>query len=487
VPVREVKLVMKSGFRAPVLNPPACGTYEAAFEFVPWSGNPSVKGVSPFTIDQGCDVGGFNPKLSAGTLDPSAGRHSPFVFTLTREDGEQNPAALDVTLPQGISASFLGISRCPEVSAASGQCPESSRVGRVIAAAGAGTNPLWVPQPGKAPTAVYLAGPYRGAPLSVIAVVPAQAGPFDLGNQVVRSAVYLDSKTAQATVKSDPLPQILAGIPIPYRVLHVAMDHPRFTLNPTGCEAKTIAAAVTSTQGAIANPTSPFAAANCASLAFKPRLALRLRGGTKRGAHPQLSATLTARPGDANIRSVSVAFPKSEFLENAHIRTVCTRADFAASNCPAGAIYGTATAHTPLLEEPLNANVYLRSSDNLLPDVVPDFRGPPSLPVKLESSGRVDSIKGGIRNTFDFIPDAPIARVLFRLQGGKKGLLVNSRDICKRVYRAKVTYTAHNGARHVQRPKMVALACKKKKRKKAKRSAHSRAKRDGLAARTSVG
>jgi len=478
VPVREVKLVMKSGFRAPVLNPPACGAYEASFEFVPWSGNPSVKGKSPFVINGGCNVGGFDPKLRAGTLDPAAGRHSPFLFTLTREDGEQNPAALNVTLPQGLSASFLGVGQCPEAAAASGECPEASRIGRVIAAAGAGSDPLWVPQPGKRPTAVYLGGPYKGAPLSVIAVVPAQAGPFDLGNQVVRSAVFVDSRTAQATVRSDPLPQILQGIPIPYRVLHVAMDRPDFTLNPTGCEAKQIAAAVTSTKGAIANPTAPFAAADCASLGFKPRMKLRLRGGTKRGAHPALSATLTTRPGDANIASAVAAFPPSEFLENAHIRTVCTRAQFASDTCPAGAIYGSTTIWTPILDEPLSGNVYLRSSENLLPDLVLDLRGPARLPVRVEASGRTDSIRGGIRNSFDFVPDAPVTRMVLRMQGGNRGLLVNSRDICKRPYRATVRFAGHNGRRHTIRPRLIADCKKGKKKRKAKRSAH---KRRGLA------
>ncbi|HWO16513.1 MAG TPA: hypothetical protein VNM89_07355, partial [Solirubrobacterales bacterium] len=160
---------------------------------------------------------------------------------------------------------------------------------------------------------------------------------------------------------------------------------------------------------------------------------------------------------------------RSEFLENAHINTVCTRADFAASNCPAGAIYGRATAYTPILDEPLQANVYLRSSSNLLPDVVPDFRGPPTLPLRIESAGRVDSINGGIRNTFDLIPDAPVTRVIFSLQGGKKGLLVNSRDICARNYRAKVVYTAHNGARYVERPKMVADCGRGRRGKKGKK------------------
>ncbi len=218
---------------------------------------------------------------------------------------------------------------------------------------------------------------------------------------------------------------------------------------------------------------TPSRSDGCQNLDFRPKLTLKLKGGTRRGAYPALSAILAPRPGDANIASVSVAFPRSEFLANEHIRTVCTRSDFAADNCPAGSIYGTATATSPLFDYALSANVYLRTGTNLLPDVVPDFRGPDFQPIRFESTGRVDSVNQGIRNTFDFIPDAPVTRVLFRLQGGNKGLLVNSRDICRRAYRAKVRFTAHNGDSITRRAKLQPN-CKKHKKRKGKRGGHRR-------------
>ena len=168
---------------------------------------------------------------------------------------------------------------------------------------------------------------------------------------------------------------------------------------------------------------------------------LKLKGGTKRGKHPQLTVVLKTRPGDANIASLSLAMPRSEFLENAHIRTICTRVQFAADACPKGAVYGSATVQTPILDYPLTGNVYLRSSDNLLPDLVPDLRGPAYQPIRVESAGRTDSIHGGIRNTFDFIPDAPFTKLVTRLQGGKKGLLVNSRNICAQAPTARRSNT----------------------------------------------
>ena len=180
-----------------------------------------------------------------------------------------------------------------------------------------------------------------------------------------------------------------------------------------------------------------------------------------------------------------VAFPRSEFLKNAHIRTICTRPDFAADRCPAGAVYGTASVTTPLLDYPLTGNVYLRSSDNLLPDVVPDLRGPAHQPLRLESAGRTDSIRGGIRNTLDFVPDAPFSRAVVSMQGGNQGLLVNSRDICARAYRAVVRYRAHNGRAYVERPKMQ-VRCKGRKRKAKRRGDERGAKDSAVALRSAV-
>jgi len=454
-PLREAKLEFKSGFRAPLITPQSCGQYRTEYEFVPWSGGPPVKGSTQLQINEGCDTGGFNPKLSAGTTDPSAGEHSPFLFTLTRQDGEQNPASLDISLPKGLAATFAGIPRCEGAAAASGGCSAASRVGSVTAALGAGPAPLWVPQPGKRPTAVYLGGPYKGGPLSIIAVVPRQAGPFDFGDEVIRSAVYVDPLTAQATVRSDPFPQIIEGIPIGLRTIHVAIDRPGFTLNPTGCEPKAVAAAVTSSKGAVAKPSSPFAAVNCAKLGFKPRLAISLKGGTKRGGHPALTAIVRPRPGDANLASTVVTLPHSAFLDQAHIRTICTRVQYAAGGgngeqCPAGSIYGHIKAISSLLDEPLEGPVYLRSSSHSLPDLVFSLHGL----VDIEAVGRIDSIKGGIRASFEAIPDAPLTKVVLDMQGGKKGLIINSRNLCASTNRAKAQLSAHNGKRLTINPEL---------------------------------
>jgi hypothetical protein len=464
-PVRETRLLFKSGFRAPLTTPARCGTFLTHSQFTPWSGTPPVEANSPMSIEEGCQTGGFDPRLSAGPVDSSAGQHAPFVFTISRQDGEQNPLGLDIRLPRGLSATFVGIPRCEGAAAETGACPVASRIGKVIAAVGSGPAPLWVPQPGKRPTAVYLSGPYKGAPLSIVAVVPRQAGPFDFGDEVVRSAVFVDPVTGQATAKADPLPQIIEGIPVFYRAIHVELDRPGFSLNPTSCAQKLTTATLTSTGGKTASPTSPFRATDCAKLPFGPKLSLRLFGGTHRGSHPRLKATLRMPAGGANIAGTSVALPHSEFVENAHFKTICTRVQFAAKTCPAGSIYGFAVAKTPLLEEPLQGPVYLRSSTNPLPDLVMALQGPTSMPIEVDLAGRVDSVNGGLRTTFEGVPDAPVSEFTLQMQGGDKGLIVNSTNLCAKPYRAVAKFTAQNGKRTTLHP-LMENSCKSKPHKR---------------------
>jgi hypothetical protein len=440
-PVRRLELHLKSGPRAPLANPRSCGTYLTHYEFAPWSGTGVVVGDSPLTIDQGCDTGNFGPKLVAGSVDPAAGAFSPFVATLTRDSGEQNISLLNVRLPKGVLAKLAGVGVCDEPAALSGNCPAGSQVGKVKVATGPGSSPLWIPQPGKSPTAAYLAGPYHGAPYSLVVKVPAQAGPFDLGTVITRVALRVDPETTQVTAVSDPLPQFLEGVPVDYRTIHMGIDRSRFIVNPTSCARASVVATLTSSEGRIASAPSRFQAADCDALGFTPRLALRLKGGTKRAAHPALRAVLSPARGDENIAFARVALPHSEFLDNAHIRTICTRVQFAADACPRAAAYGHATAFSPLLDRPLSGPVYLRSSNHQLPDLVADLRGQ----IQVVVAGQIDSVNGGIRTTFRTVPDAPVSKFVLTMSGGKKGLLENSIDLCAARPHANVRFRGQNG------------------------------------------
>jgi hypothetical protein len=480
LPFSQFQLHFKGGAHSTLITPKACGNYSAAADFSPWSGNADVAPTSQFAIVQSPGGGSCpaseaelpnSPGFDAGPISPVSKSYSPFVLHLRRQDGSQRFGAFNVTLPQGLTGKLAGTALCSDAALtaaeaksgraeqASPSCPAASHLGEVVAAVGAG------PSPYHAKGEAYLAGPYKGAPVSLAVLTPALAGPFDLGTIVIRTPLRVDPATAQITAVSDPIPQMLEGIPTDIRSVDVIMDRPQFTLTGTSCDPSQVGGLLTSTLGQSVPLAVRYQLSDCNRLPFKPKISLSLRGDTKRGGHPALTVVLQTRPQDANIASLQLAMPHAEFLDQAHIKTVCTRVQFAADACPPGAVYGQATVITPLLDYPLSGNVYLRSSNNLLPDVVPDLRGPAYQPLKVEASGRTDSIHGGIRNTFDFVPDAPFTKLVTKLPGAKKGLFENSRDICARTYNATVKYSAHNGLTYTDHPELSVKGCKGKARK----------------------
>jgi hypothetical protein len=493
-PFSAVKIHFKGGPQAALINPPQCGTYEIKSELSPWSAkdpsNPTseetVTETSTFQVTQGpnggpCPTNALDPKLSAGTLNSTAGTTSPFVFRLSRDDGTQRFSALNVHTPRGLTAYLKGIPYCPQstidaISRAAGtgqaqisnpSCPAASQIGTAIAGAGAGPAPLLV-ETGKA----YLAGPYKGAPLSIVLVAPAVAGPLDLGNVVVQNAIRINPETAQISAVSDSIPTILHGILLDVRDIRVALDRPHFTLNPTSCEPASVGVDVKGENGANATVSDRFQAKDCGKLKFGPDMSLRLIGGTKRGDNPQLRVEVTAGAGEANIGRAAVTVPRSEFLDQSHIKTICTRVQFAADACPKGSVYGHATAFTPLLDYPVSGPVYLRSSNNKLPDLVVALRGPDYQPIEAVVVGRIDSIKGQIRATIENAPDVPISKFVLTQNGGKKGLLVNSREICASKNRATVKLTGQNGKTHNFRPVVKNGKCNQSRKAKRKHRSH---------------
>lgn len=478
LPFEDFTVEFFDGPRAPLRTPSTCGAYATETSLKPWSAPQSGPDAAPsdsFSVARAPGGGPcapnesslpHRPAFSAGTTAPVAAAFSPFVTQLKREDGSQTLRGLRVTLPEGMLAKLAGVPYCPEPSIAraatrSGNeelatpaCPDS-RVGTVIVGAGAGSSPVYVKG------TAYLAGPYKGAPLSLAVVTPAVAGPFDLGTVVVRAALRIDQRTTEVAVDSDPIPTILQGIPLDVRSIAVDVDRPRFTLNPTDCQPKSVGAQAISLLGQGVALSDRFQVGGCRGLDFSPRLGLRLFGGTKRADNPRLRAVLRPKEGEANIARTTVALPHSIFLDQAHIRTICTRVQFAADQCPAGSIYGFAVAETPLLDEPLMGPVYLRSSDNPLPDLVVALRGQ----VDVDLVGRIDSVRGGIRTSFDFVPDAPVSKFVLRMKGGKEGLLVNSTDLCGAKHRATVKMDGQNGRAHDFKPLLRSDCGKAKNRR----------------------
>jgi hypothetical protein len=355
-----------------------------------------------------------------------------------------------IKAPPGFAATLRGIPYCSDAALnaaalttytglaelAAPSCPASSQVGVSMSGSGAGTHPLYLP--GR----VYLAGPYKGSPLSLAIITPAVSGPYDLGNVVVRTAISVDPITAEVSATSDPLPGIVDGIPLRLRSVLVHLDRRNFALNPTSCRKLSVDATVLGDEGGVATPSTHYQAANCGDLAYGPKLTLNLTGGLKRRGHPAIHALFTAKPGQSNTRLVSVALPNGELLDNSHIGNVCTRSQFAANACPASSAIGSAEATSPLLDNPVRGSVYLRSGAGKLPDLVMDLEGQ----IDIELVGTIDTLRGGsLRTTFKAVPDVPVSRFTLDLAGGKKGLLVNSESLCDSPKDASVKMTGQNG------------------------------------------
>ncbi|HEY5976743.1 MAG TPA: hypothetical protein VIT85_02705 [Solirubrobacterales bacterium] len=488
VPFSSFVIDLDDGPGAALTSPGYCGPHTSKAVMTPWSENPDAEPTSEFTLSQAAGGGDcpkslaerpFVPTFAATTANNQAAGFNSIGIDLTRKDGEQELKGVEVTLPPGLTAKLAGVRYCPEetiaaaaansgvAEKASPSCPAESLVGGASIVAGSGSQPLSI-DGGKA----FLAGPYNGAPLSLAVITPATAGPFDLGTVVVRVALFLDPKTAQVRTVTDAIPHVYGGTLLDLRSVSIDIDRPEFALNPTNCAAFAFAGNL---RGGAGNPndpagfstvpvSAPFQAVGCESLGFGPKLFLRAFGGTKRKAHPKVRAVLVARPGDANIARASVALPKGILLDQGAISQICTRVQFAAKKCPSNSVYGFAEAKSPLLDGPLKGNVYLRSSDNTLPDLVADLHGQ----VDIELAGRTDTTKNGrIRNTFDVVPDVPVSEFILTVRGGKKGLLINSRSLCKGKKKfARIELNAQNGKKVLKKKQRFKAGCKKKKKKK---------------------
>jgi hypothetical protein len=502
-PFSELRTHFFGGAKAALRTPAVCGAYEVASTLTPWSApesGPAATPSSTFGISQGCAPSAaqepHNPAFSAGTVSPTAGAYSPFVLKVAREDGSQELAGLHLTLPPGLIGKLAGISQCSEAQlalaasrsglgqgateVASPSCPASSEVGTVTVGAGAGPTPYY------ATGHVYLAGPYKGAPFSLAVIVPAVAGPFDLGTVVVRNALRVDPTTAQITAVSDPIPAILAGIPLDVRSIALNVGRPGFTFNPTSCEGKEVKGEAISVTGQVASLANHFQVSNCAALKFTPKFTVSTSAKTSKKNGASLVAKVSYPAGSlgtqANIRSVKVMLPKTLPSRLSTIQQACPEATFAANpaSCPVGSNIGIATASTPVLASPLSGPAYLVSHGGAaFPDIVLILQGEG---VTLDLLGSIDIKKGITSSTFASVPDAPISSFALSLPEGPHSALTSNLsakahgNLCGTSLTMPTTLTGQNGAQITQSTKIAVTGCPKAKAKKAKHKHKAKAK-----------
>lgn len=497
LPYTDLEVNFRSGQRAPLITPGFCGEAKSQISLDAWSaGLNALSESSASQIETGiegdpCPTGSalpFAPDAIAGGVNSNVNSYTPYFVHLIRKDTEQEITSYSLDLPKGIVGKLAGIPLCSdaqiEAARANGgaaettspSCPPASQVGRTLTGYGVGSALTYAE--GK----IYLAGPYHGAPLSLVTVNPATVGPFDLGTVVVRSAFSVDPLSAQLRIDSaasDRIPHIIDGIPLHLRDVRVYIDRPEFTHNPSSCEPSELVSTLTgagarlddSSDDSTATIEKRFQLLNCLTLGFRPHLGLVLRGASRRGGFPAFTAVFKARGSeDSNLKRIQVDMPHQLFLAQNHIRKVCTRVQFDADRCPAGSIYGTAVAFTPLLDDPLRGKVYLRSSDNKLPDLVTQLH---SGAIEIDLQGRIGpSKRGGIEAFFDNLPDAPLDRFVMKLKGGRRGLLTNSVDVCQTPPFATVAAVAQNNRGAAFRSLLHSRSCRKRAKRHKRHHGH---------------
>lgn len=456
-PFSELKIHLNGGPKAPLANPAVCGAAVTTADFTPWSapgitpegvfvnGTPDATPSSFYEVGPGgCPaVWPFKPLLAAGTVSPTAGQFSSFTLNLARGDREQYVKGIQVHTPPGLSGLLSSVTLCGEADADAGTCPASSQIGTTRVASGAGSDPFEIE--GK----IYITGPYEGSPFGLSIAVPVVAGPFNLGTKVVRARIAVDPANASLTVTTDEtgpyaVPQIVFGVPVRLKRIAVRIDRPGFMFNPTNCAAQQVTATVSGSQQAKWTTSSPFAAAGCKSLGFKPSFAVSTSGHTSRSLGASLDVHLSYPKGamgsDANIAKVKVSLPKQLPSYLPTLQKACVAAKFEANpgSCPAGSIVGIARATTPLLPVGLSGPVYFVSHGG------EEF---PSLIIVLQGYGvRVDltgstfiSEKTGITSsTFRTVPDVPVKTFELYLPQGKNHALAANTNLCTATHNVTV-------------------------------------------------
>jgi hypothetical protein len=484
VPFTDFKLSFSGGAQAALATPTGCGTYRANADFTPWSTPLVPEGLaeSGFAITSGTDGGAcesplpFTPTMTAGATTDQAGGYTSFSMLLSRGDDQQRIAKLQFKTPEGLLGMISHVVPCEEPQAAHGECAESARIGHTVVGAGPGPYPLYVPEPGQPPAPIYITGPYDGAPYGLAIVVPVVAGPFNLGNIVVRGRVEVDPTTSQLTITTDPLPTILDGIPADLRTINAVIDRKEFMFNPTNCDPQSFSGVATSIEGSTANLSSPFQVGSCRSLTFKPGFSVSTSAKTSRVEGASLSVKMTL-PDDgglsstANVERVKVSLPKQLPTPLTTLQKACLEKVFAANpaSCPVASQVGQVKVSTPVLPGGLSGTAYFVSHGGAkYPELIMVLVGPNGVTVQVH--GETFISKAGITTaTFAAVPDVPFSSFELSLPKRMYPALTSNGNLCKGSLLMPTEIVAQNGLVIDQSTKIAVTGCPK-----AKKAAHKK-------------
>jgi uncharacterized repeat protein (TIGR01451 family) len=456
LPFTSFQLQFTGGAQAALATPVQCGTYTTTSDFTSWA-SPFIQDAFPssaFQITGGPDGSAcvssplpFHPEMVAGATTDQAGGYTGFSLLLQRGDGQQRIERLQFKAPPGLSGMLSTVPLCGEPQAQEGTCSPSSQIGHTSVASGPGPYPLVLPQPGDPEFPIYLTGPYDGAPFGLSIVTPIVAGPFNLGTIVTRARIEIDPRTAQITVTTEPLPQIVDGVPTDLRLIDSVIDRPGFMFNPTNCDPSSFSGTAWGAPppgvggpGATAPIGSRFHVGSCQSLKFAPDFTVTASGKTSRVDGAGLTAKIvypSTPPGNnqassqANIASVKVELPRQLPSRLSTLQKACTAAQFDANpaGCPAASVVGHVVVHTPVLPVALEGPAYFVSNGGeAFPNLIVVLQGEG---VTIDLVGDTFISRAGITSsTFKTVPDQPFQSFELTLPEGPYSALTANGNLC---------------------------------------------------------
>ena len=469
-PFSDLILHFKGGPLAPLANPLACGVASTETSLVPYIGSFATKTpFSSFAIDSN-GSGGACPAPLPFTLTQStqdqpttAGASSSYTLTLTRPPGQQYLSQVKTVLPAGLVGRIPSVTLCGEAEANAGTCTAASQIGSATVLAGAGSAPV------RFAGSVYLTGPYNGAPYGLSIVVPAVAGPFNLGNVVTRATINVDPNTYRVTTTASAMPTIWKGIPLRLQKVSIEVNRQSFLLNPTNCGTlatestltglAVLGSSVTATQGPL---SSPFQVTECSKLPFKPNLTAFTGSKTSKANGASLEVRVAQNAGEANIQKVTTTLPKQLVSRLTTLQKACPAATFEVANppgaCAETARVGGATATTPVLPGTLEGPAYLVSHGGAaFPDLDLILRGDG---VTVILVGHTNIIKGITTTTFESLPDVPVSSFAVKLPTRSNSALTANGNLCAaKNLTMPTTILAQSGATIKQNTKISVTNC----------------------------
>ena len=433
LPFSDLKLDFAAGAHALLASPLACGNAATSAALAPYSGTATVSAASTFAVDSDGRGGTcaatipFAPTGSASLSTSAAGASPALTLNIARADGQQTLSTVTTQLPAGLVANVSAVPLCAAAAAAAGTCSSASQVGTAAVAAGAGTSPLSLAG------TVYLTGPHDGAPFGLSIVVPAVAGPYDLGTVVVQAAVALDTVHGQLTITTDPLPTILQGIPLRIKTVTVTINRANLLVNPTSCAASAINGTTTSVAADSVAFSSPVQITGCAALSFAPSLSVS-PSTTMADSPVGLTVDLHLPAGSPDLQGAVVQLPAGLSINPAVASglVACTDSELGAGTsatvgCPAASQIGTVEIDTPLLSSALTGAIYIGSPQpgnpyRLFLDAESAAFG---ISVRLVGSLAADPSTGQLTATFANTPAIPFTDLKLSFSAGAHAALAS--------------------------------------------------------------